>query len=60
MTYSESARGVSITYDRCLTELERHGITRAQDVENFHYECWCEWNTGKHIDAKHVVEWLGY
>tara|TARA_B100000809_G_scaffold100964_1_gene99548 strand:+ start:157 stop:348 length:192 start_codon:yes stop_codon:yes gene_type:complete len=63
MTYSESAIGIFITYDRCLDVLEGHGFNNTTDPAGmmaFHVECWVEFGNGANVDAKHVMEWLGY
>lgn len=68
-TYSESAHGVMITYQRAIRELKKHGILKTGHESaraDFDRECWhpnmvaadIPWEAT--IDAKHVMEWLGY
>ena len=56
MTYSESARGVTITHARAIQELRSHGVTDADDIADFHAMC------GNHAtyNARAVLTWLGY
>ena len=56
MTYSESAKGVTITHARALQELRSHGVTDAQDIADFHAML------GEHptYNARAVLTWLGY
>jgi hypothetical protein len=69
MTYSESAQGKMITYERAIRELKRHGLqthTGSRDRTLFDRECWepnvvvaaIPWEST--IDAKYVMNWLGY
>ncbi len=68
-TYSESAQGQMITYQRAISELKKHGLethTGSRDRTLFERECWhpnmvasdIPWEST--IDAKHVMNWLGY
>ena len=52
MTYSESARGLTITAKRAAQEVISHGL----DPEEFFTEC------GYRADylASEVLDWLGY
>ncbi len=66
-TYSESADGVRITLVRCGIELVQHGISWEDISTNFINECWQPFATieegdqgVRKIDAKHVMNWLGY
>ena len=54
MTYYESAEGITITHQRALQEIKKHGLL--DDIAEF-YE-----NYGKreHYDAQDVLQWLGY
>lgn len=76
LTYSESADGKRITFKRALRELRRHSICTepgSDDRTAFYLECWDiysvptavgsqHWCLGhsSDIDAKHVLNWLGY
>ena len=71
MTYSESAAGKMITFERALRELKRHSLDirhGSRDRREFEQLCW---NKHKHtppggmpwdqvIDAEHVMAFLGY
>ena len=52
MTYSESAKGITITRDRALLEVRKHGANEHEFV----IDC------GEHTTypAELVMEWLGY
>ena len=54
MTYYESAKGQTITHERSLQELKRHGVL--EDLETFYAD------PGKRstYKATKVLEWLGY
>lgn len=56
LTYSQSAKGVTITHARALTELRTHGLTDAEDIADFHA------SLGEHptYNAHAVLVWLGY
>lgn len=69
MTYSESASGKMITYQRAIRELKRHGLRTnqgSQDRREFEDLCWHKHaiKTGAPwdhvIDAKYVLAFLGY
>lgn len=53
MTYSESAKGLTITHERAVEELKRHGISL---LDQFHEDM----GKQEHYDAYEVLEWLGY
>tara|TARA_R110002020_G_scaffold190462_4_gene389957 strand:- start:1469 stop:1690 length:222 start_codon:yes stop_codon:yes gene_type:complete len=71
LTYSQSAKGIQITLERAIQELESHGLGH-DDIEEFIEDCWdyhpknfrrlpyprvgAEYT----IDAKYVLDWLGY
>lgn len=55
MTYSESARGITISQERAVGELHRHGCG-PDDVQLFFIEMG-EADTYK---ASDVLAWLGY
>lgn len=57
MTYSESARGVTITYQRAMQELTAHGVCD-EDREAFASEV--KPNCAGEYSATKVLEWLGY
>ena len=59
MTYSESAEGVMICINRCMDELRRHSVN-SDGWRKFMRECWKVHSTDGEIDAKHVMDWLGY
>lgn len=54
-TYSESARGVFITRQRALRELEDHGVPE-ELFQDFYEEC----GFRDSYDAAEVLEHLGY
>jgi len=58
MTYSESAKGQRITWERALQELDAHGVL--SDVELFRAECWNKSARKGLISAYTVLMWLGY
>ena len=60
MTYSESANGISIGWQRAVAELRRHGSDDADSVREFRSECWAYHNDNGQIRASLVLEWLGY
>lgn len=60
MTYSESAEGQTIDYDRATRELERHCVDDWCSLQDFNRECWNVHASGGTIDAVHVLNWLGY
>lgn len=53
MTYSESAKGITITRDRALAELRKHSITDAS-------EFFAEMGDKPVYSASSVLDWLGY
>lgn len=52
MTYYESAEGETITKDRALTEVRRHGASEAEFL--------AEMGDTHSYDAQAVLVWLGY
>ena len=56
MDYYNSAEDITITQDRALQELARHGITSNEDILEFFAD------VGEHqeYDAQEVLIWLGY
>lgn len=65
-TYSESADGIRINLDRVMLELRKHSVSW-DDIPTFINEVWHhhatieEGDQGvRKIDAKHVMNWLGY
>lgn len=57
MTYSESARGITISRKRAFQEIQCHGITA--DMEE--YSDFNAWLNGREaVDAHDVLAWLGY
>lgn len=63
-TYSGSARGVAITAERVIYELEVHGFTDADDVADCFASLPVIWWEGSPAhtmyDAGDVMDWLGY
>ena len=55
MTYSESAKGVTITRKRAIVELQRHGVP-ASEWPIFYREMGC----ARTYSASDVLVWLGY
>lgn len=53
MTYSESAAGVTVSRQRALQELNKHGIT---DFGEFFNDC----GDKEAYAATEVLQWLGY
>tara|TARA_R110000868_G_scaffold143171_1_gene360965 strand:+ start:1681 stop:1893 length:213 start_codon:yes stop_codon:yes gene_type:complete len=56
MTYSDSAKGVTITRARALRELEAHGLTSPADVAQF----FADMGYAATYAAHKVLRWLGY
>ena len=56
MTYSDSAKGVTITKARALQELAHHGLTNPADVAQF----LADMGDAAHYAAHKVLRWLGY
>tara|TARA_Y100000114_G_C11746460_1_gene321889 strand:+ start:425 stop:598 length:174 start_codon:yes stop_codon:yes gene_type:complete len=56
MDYYESAEGLTITQERALQELARHGVTSNEEILEFFAD------VGEHeeYDAQKVLIWLGY
>ena len=55
-TYSESARGLTISRERAIRELQDHGVFHPVDMEDFFAEC----GDRETYDAERVLAWLGY
>lgn len=61
LSYSLSAKGIQITWDRAMEELESHSCDYHDAIEEFIVECWnVHSRNGDTIDAKHLMDWLGY
>lgn len=60
MTYYESAAATGITYQRAMKELERHGLDTAKSIADFNAECWKKHQRNETIQARRVLDWLGY
>lgn len=58
MTYSESARGITISRQRAIQELKRHGIDETCQPDFAEFEAWI--GDRETISATRVLEWLGY
>jgi hypothetical protein len=56
MTYSESAEGVLITFERALEELAAHGVLEPQNIAEFLQEL----GLCASYDAGDVMRFLGY
>ena len=59
----EECDGLMVTETEALRELRRHGIDTewSAGVKYFYLECWNLYVTGDDtIDAKRVLDWLGY
>ena len=56
MTYSESAKGVTITRARAMQELAHHGMTSPADVAQF----FADMGYAANYAAHKVLRWLGY
>ena len=56
MTYSESARGATITKERALRELANHGVFHPLDMADFFATC----GDRPTYRAEDVLGWLGY
>ena len=52
MTYYDSAEGIKVNYKRAKMEVEKHGVSMIEFIEEF----------GEHdeYDAQEVLLWLGY
>tara|TARA_R110000824_G_scaffold150470_2_gene321079 strand:- start:666 stop:848 length:183 start_codon:yes stop_codon:yes gene_type:complete len=60
MTYYQSAKQTPITYQRAMKELQRHGLDTEQSIEDFNAECWSKYQKSETIQARRVLDWLGY
>ena len=51
-TYSESAKGITITYSRAIQEVKKHQVSVSEFIDDM----------GKHktYKASEVLAWLGY
>ena len=56
MDYYESAEDITISQDRALQELARHGITSNEDIVEFFNDM----GQLEDYDAQAVLAWLGY
>ena len=56
MDYYDSAEDITITQDRALQELARHGITSDEDILEF----FADVGKKQEYDAQKVLDWLGY
>jgi hypothetical protein len=56
MDYYESAEDITITQDRALQELAKHGITSNEDIIEF----FADMGEKKEYNAQDVLIWLGY
>jgi hypothetical protein len=56
MDYYESAEDITISQDRALQELARHGITSNEDIVEF----FADMGQLEGYDAQAVLRWLGY
>ncbi len=56
MDYYDSAEDITITQDRALQELARHGITSNEDILEF----FADVGERQEYDAQEVLIWLGY
>jgi len=56
MTYSESAEGVPITFERALEELAAHGVLEPQNIADFLQQL----GLRASYDAGDVMRFLGY
>ena len=56
MDYYESAEDITITQDRALQELAKHGIISNEDIIEF----FADMGKKESYDAQSVLIWLGY
>ncbi len=56
MDYYESAEDITISQDRALQELARHGITSNEDIVDF----FDDMGQQDDYNAQAVLRWLGY
>lgn len=56
MTYSQSAKGVTISRARALKELRDHGLCCPSDFAQFD----ADMGVSETYQAHHVLHWLGY
>ena len=56
MTYLESAEDLTITQERALQELDKHGMNSRANYQEFFNDM----GKAKTYDAYAVLEWLGY
>lgn len=56
MDYYDSAEDITITQDRALQELARHGISSNEDIIEF----FADMGEKEEYDAQKVLIWLGY
>ena len=55
MTYFDSAEDLTISKQRALQELSKHGVA-ASDIKDF----FCELGEKEEYNAQDVLKWLGY
>lgn len=58
MTYSESARNVTISRKRAYQELRTHGIDETCQPDFDEFTAWL--GNRETVNALRVLEWLGY
>lgn len=56
MTYSESAKGITISKRRALQELAAHGLADQRDIDIF----FADMGDRETYKASEVLDWLGY
>ena len=56
MDYYESAEDITISQDRALHELARHGMTSNEDIVEF----FADMGQQDDYNAQAVLRWLGY
>ena len=56
MNYYDSAEDLTITQERALQELARHGITSNEDILEF----FADVGEQEEYEAQKVLIWLGY
>ena len=56
MNYYDSAEEITITQDRALQELAKHGITSNEEILEF----FADVGEQEEYDAQKVLVWLGY
>lgn len=56
MTYSESAKGITISHGRAIKEIKKHITPNAEDLADFYKTC----GKKEKYKATAVLAWLGY